>query len=183
MTKEEIKQQTDMKDILSEYGIAIVRGMCRCPFHDDRKPSMKVYKDGVRCFTCAKSWDVFAFVMDMDGISFLQAFKKLGGETDTSSRSRALFKARQASQQALRNRAQLTNKQMRKALRLALSICEYAGEIFEPYSDEWCFLQDKKPIIEYMYDERIIKGELKEWSDLDVLRECKSITERFLLFP
>ena len=41
-----VKQTILVRDAAEHYGLQVNRsGMCRCPFHDDRHPSMKdVYK-------------------------------------------------------------------------------------------------------------------------------------------
>ena len=55
------------------------RGMCLCPFHADKTPSMTIWKakNRVQCFSCHKSWDTIAFVQDLEGISFAEAVRKL----------------------------------------------------------------------------------------------------------
>lgn len=43
----------------------------RCPFHDDERPSARVYPDTgtVYCFTCRKAWDVIGLVAQFNGCS------------------------------------------------------------------------------------------------------------------
>jgi hypothetical protein len=55
------------------------RNMARCPFHEDRTPSMALMKDNrVHCFgACSKSWDTIAFLMDKDGLRFPEAVRQL----------------------------------------------------------------------------------------------------------
>jgi hypothetical protein len=55
-----------------------------CPFHADKTPSLHVNEDkGVfHCFGCGESGDVFDFVMKLDGVSFTEAVKSLGGDPD-----------------------------------------------------------------------------------------------------
>jgi hypothetical protein len=36
-------------------------GMIHCPFHEDVKPSMKLYPDRARCFVCNESYDIYDF--------------------------------------------------------------------------------------------------------------------------
>ena len=46
MTVEEIKQQNTMRDVVTRYGIEVNRsGFCKCPFHNEKTASMKIYKD------------------------------------------------------------------------------------------------------------------------------------------
>lgn len=184
MTKDEILQNTNMTDVLSEYDIAVYRGMCRCPFHDDKRPSMKVHKDGVTCFTCGQTWDLFGFVMKMDNCDFKTAFKRLGGSYNNQldARQRLIAKAKRDAEKAARERIRMTNAKIQRALWIALTICQNA-DLYEPYSDEWVELKNHLPVIEYMYDERVIKGNCNEWSDIDVFRECESIRQRYLVQP
>jgi hypothetical protein len=55
------------------------RNMARCPFHEDRTPSMALMKDNrVHCFgACSKSWDTIAFIRDREGLSFPEAVRRL----------------------------------------------------------------------------------------------------------
>lgn len=180
MTKEEIKEQTNMTDILNQYGIQVIRGMCKCPFHDDRKPSMKVFKDGVTCFTCGESWDVFGFVMKIDNCDFKTAFRALGGTyaKQDNPRARAIAKARFEAEKARRTKTRKTNRDMERTLVKALIICQNA-DIYEPYSDEWCYLKNKLSLIEFYYEERLIHDS-QELNDLDVYRECSELIKRFI---
>lgn len=49
----------------------------RCPFHDDKRPSLRINdekNDGVWCCDpCGKGGDMFRFVMEHQGLSFLAA--------------------------------------------------------------------------------------------------------------
>lgn len=53
--------------------------MALCPFHDDRTPSMRWYRDSNRlyCFSCNRGWDTISFLRERDGLSFVQAVKEL----------------------------------------------------------------------------------------------------------
>ena len=54
-------------------------GFARCPFHEDKSPSLKVYKNQNRwyCFSCQTGTDVIDLVMKMDNTDFIAAVKKL----------------------------------------------------------------------------------------------------------
>ena len=81
MTKDEIKEQYSMRDIVEQYGFHPNRaGFISCPFHSgDRTPSMKIYKKDFHCHACGANGDIFDFVMWMDGLTFKEAFQSLGG--------------------------------------------------------------------------------------------------------
>jgi len=52
-------------------------GMTLCPFHSDKRPSMYIKNNYAFCFAENKSWDTIAFVMERDGLSFVEAVKIL----------------------------------------------------------------------------------------------------------
>lgn len=81
MTKEEIKEQNSMRDVLIRYDMAPNRsGFIQCPFHNgDRTASMKVYKDSYYCFGCGATGDIFTFIQNMENCDFKTAFGILGG--------------------------------------------------------------------------------------------------------
>jgi len=50
-----------------------------CPFHTEKTPSFSVH-GGLqiyKCFGCGKSGDVFSFLMELQGLSFIEALKLL----------------------------------------------------------------------------------------------------------
>ena len=60
------------------YRCKVNRGdMIRCPFHDDRHPSMKLNRDYFYCFGCGATGDVIDFVARLFGLSSYEAAKKL----------------------------------------------------------------------------------------------------------
>ncbi|MCD7751956.1 MAG: CHC2 zinc finger domain-containing protein, partial [Lachnospiraceae bacterium] len=58
---EAVKQSVTTRQAAEAYGIRVNRnGMCVCPFHDDRTPSMKV-DQRFHCFGCQADGDVIDF--------------------------------------------------------------------------------------------------------------------------
>lgn len=51
----------------------------RCPFHDDKNPSLIIYPDTQRfkCYGCQQSGDVIEFVRQYHGLSFREALQEL----------------------------------------------------------------------------------------------------------
>lgn len=84
MTIKEIKQKLSIMTVLSHYDLQPNRNhMLVCPFHEDSKPSMRVYPDTntVYCFagSCRVSnLDVIDFIMQKEGCSKHEAILKAG---------------------------------------------------------------------------------------------------------
>ena len=51
-----------------------------CPFHDDRRPSLRgnLETGRIKCMACAWSGDLVAFIMQRHGLGFRQAAQHLG---------------------------------------------------------------------------------------------------------
>jgi hypothetical protein len=60
-----------------------------CPFHDEHTPSFEVRpeKGDYRCFGCGERGDAIAWVMRVDGLSFVDAVQQLGVEAGLWSES------------------------------------------------------------------------------------------------
>jgi DNA primase len=51
-----------LEEYLRTLGVDISPGgMIHCPFHEDDKPSMKLYPESARCFVCNESFDIYDF--------------------------------------------------------------------------------------------------------------------------
>lgn len=51
-----------------------------CPFHNEKTPSFYVYDNGFHCFGCGASGDAISFVMQTQGLGFMEAVEQLAGE-------------------------------------------------------------------------------------------------------
>ena len=70
---EAVKQSVTTRQAAEHYGIRLGRnGMCVCPFHDDKNPSMKVDRR-FHCFGCQTDGDVIDFVSRLENISLKEA--------------------------------------------------------------------------------------------------------------
>lgn len=70
---ETVKQSVTTRQAAERYGIRVERnGMCRCPFHDDSTPSMKLDRR-YYCFGCGATGDVIDFVSQLRGIGSKEA--------------------------------------------------------------------------------------------------------------
>ena len=70
---EAVKQSVTTRQAAEHYGIHVNRnGMCVCPFHNDKNPSMKVDRR-FYCFGCGATGDVIDFVSRLHGIGSREA--------------------------------------------------------------------------------------------------------------
>lgn len=84
---ERIRSANRVENILARYLELKPRGRClmaRCPFHEDRTPSLAVFPHTQTwwCFGCNAGGDVFAFVQRIERVTFREAVKRLDGEME-----------------------------------------------------------------------------------------------------
>lgn len=73
-----LKARVTVLQAAAHYGVKIGRnGMCRCPFHSDKTPSMKINKTYFYCFGCHSTGDVIDFTARLFNLSPLEAARKL----------------------------------------------------------------------------------------------------------
>jgi DNA primase len=77
---EEVRSRADIVDVIGEF-VALKKSgreyKANCPFHEERTPSFYVVPDKgfYKCFGCQKSGDIFSFVMEKQGMDFVEAVK------------------------------------------------------------------------------------------------------------
>ena len=180
MTADEIKQNVSMRDVLARYGISVNRnGMCCCPIHGERHASMKVYKDGYKCFACNSAGDIFNFVMAYENVDFKTAFIELGGtyEKQKNATTRINRNKKFDRMKEKAKRAEEGEKQFRKLLEDTIFDCMDMIANNEPFSDEWCFGQNHLPYLDYIFEEIYI-NEDKGVNKANVIRMCQRIKRR-----
>lgn len=77
----QIRNETNIIDVVSQYVQLKKRGKNHfgfCPFHDEKTPSFSVAEEKqiFHCFSCGRGGNVFTFLMDVEGISFVEAVIK-----------------------------------------------------------------------------------------------------------
>ena len=76
----QVKSQVTTRQAAERYGVQVNRsGMARCPFHDDRHPSMKI-DERFYCFGCHTTGDVIDFTARLFSLSLYDAAKKLAND-------------------------------------------------------------------------------------------------------
>ncbi len=130
---DEIKSKLDIVEVLRDYiplKAAGVNFRALCPFHREKDPSLIVSpeKQIWHCFGCQKGGDIFSFVMEMEGISFVEALRLLASKAGvklrrqdpqlTSQRNRLLDIVELASKYYYRN---LTESKQAETIRKYLA--------------------------------------------------------------
>ena len=81
---EEVRARADIVDVIGEF-VALKKAgkefKANCPFHEERTPSFHVVPDKgfFKCFGCGQSGDVFKFLMERQGMDFVEAVKHVAG--------------------------------------------------------------------------------------------------------
>ena len=76
-----LKAHITVPQAAAHYGIRIERnGMCCCPFHSDKTPSMKINESYYYCFGCHTTGDVIDFTARLFDLSPLAAARKLASD-------------------------------------------------------------------------------------------------------
>ena len=75
-----VKSSITTRQAAELYGLTVNRkGMCKCPFHEDKNPSMKVDKR-FHCFGCQADGDVIEFTSRLFGFNKKAAAMKLASD-------------------------------------------------------------------------------------------------------
>jgi DNA primase len=78
-----VREKVRIDEVIGDYvtlrsaGGGSLKGLC--PFHDEKTPSFNVnpQRQFWHCFGCQKGGDVITFVMDIDGLSFMETVERL----------------------------------------------------------------------------------------------------------
>ena len=81
-----VKESVTIKQAAALYGLPVTTTwMTRCPFHEDRTPSMKLNDTYYYCFGCSATGDVIDLTAQLFGLSSFQAARKLAQDFGLSS--------------------------------------------------------------------------------------------------
>ena len=77
---QKLKERVTARQVAERYGLKVSRnGMTRCPFHNDKHPSMKIDQN-YYCFACGAKGDAVNYVAVLFGLSQFEAAKKINDD-------------------------------------------------------------------------------------------------------
>ena len=76
-----IRDTVSMDQVLGLYGYQAKHGFMCCPFHGEKKPSLKIYPEtgGWHCFGCGRGGSVIDFVIEQECCDFRTAVTGIDG--------------------------------------------------------------------------------------------------------
>lgn len=88
---DEVSRKADIVHIVSSYVTLEQKGnqfWGLCPFHNEKTPSFSVNRDSnlFYCFGCQKGGGIFQFLMDIEGLSFPEAVRKVAEDVGVAIR-------------------------------------------------------------------------------------------------
>ena len=82
----QVKDSVDIANVIGDFVRLRKQGSSRfvglCPFHTEKSPSFSVHSglQIYKCFGCGQSGDVFNFLMELQGLTFIEALKTLADQ-------------------------------------------------------------------------------------------------------
>lgn len=144
-----IRNAVNIISAAEHYGVSVKRSnFINCIFHNDKHPSMKLYKNHYHCFSCGAHGDVISFTAQLLGLSSYEAAQRL--VTD--------FGIEISTTQKTKIKKYLSVYEARTLLREYISILEEMRDRYRPTSpkEEWhpifCDSVRQLPIYEYYYE-------------------------------
>lgn len=99
---------------------------------------MKIYEKDFHCHACGANGDIFTFVMDMDKLTFREAFLLLGGtyEEPTFGARLAVYQAQKRKEE--RDRAVQRLRKRRELNNMLIDVYRNYMNRSKPFSEVWC---------------------------------------------
>ncbi len=81
-TTDRVRERIDIEEVVNDYVPLKKKGQnlwACCPFHQEKTPSFSVSpaKQIYKCFGCGKAGDAIQFIMDIEGVGFMEAIRHL----------------------------------------------------------------------------------------------------------
>ena len=136
-----VKEAVSMQQVAEYYGLQLNRkGLCQCPFHQDKNPSLKIYPDekGFYCFTCGTGGDQIKFVALYHDTSNYEAAKELAAAFDIPLAEPMTYREKREAELVRRHRAAVAAFKKRSTLYVKMYwilLCEAIHERNEHFTE------------------------------------------------
>ena len=166
---ETVKANVSMPEAARAYGLTVTRhSMARCPFHNDRHPSLKLNPDFYYCFGCGAKGDVIDLVAGLFDLSPYEAARKIaedfGIDPDKPPEAAALANPRHPMIRAFRDDERYCQRVLCDYLHLLEDWkVQYApASMDEEPDDRFVEACQMLVVIEYLAD-LLTVGDLEQW--------------------
>lgn len=157
-----ILELISMKDIINKYGFHMKHNMIRCPFHNDKTASMKIYDKSFYCFGCNKTGDLIQFVEYLFNLNFKEAMQKINLDfnLNLSSNIKIDYNKIKSIQEEKQRKEKQKNIIFQQKCDILLSYNRYIKYFskrinknnWENYTHIIAFLKDKAEMLEFELD-------------------------------
>lgn len=136
-----VKEAVSMQQVAEYYGLQLNRkGLCQCPFHQDKNPSLKIYPDGkgFYCFTCGTGGDQIKFAALYSDMSNYEAAKTLAAAFHISLSEPVTYREKREAELARRRRAAVAAFKKRATMYVKMYwilLCEAIHERNEHFTE------------------------------------------------
>ena len=107
---QKIKEHVSMQQVAEYYGLQVNRkGLCLCPFHQDKDPSLRIYPNGkgFYCFACGTGGDQIKFVALFRDTGNYEAAKELAAAFNVPVMEPVTYREKREAEKERRYRAEL----------------------------------------------------------------------------
>lgn len=136
-----VKYGVGCREAAERYGVEVNHyGMARCPFHNDRHPSLYVADDHYHCFACGEHGDVIDFAAKLFGLPLYEAAQKLAADfhlTPDKPPSAAALHAK---------RIQTEAQQLRENERLCFSVLSDYAHVLRDWKVQYAPQSPDEPV-------------------------------------
>lgn len=136
-----VKEAVSMPQVAEYYGLQMNRkGLCLCPFHNDNKPSLKIYPNGrgFYCFSCGAGGDPIKFVSLYREVSNVEAAKELAAAFGVPLSEPVTYREKREAELAMKRRKAVAGFQKHALLYLRMYrilLCEAIHEQNEHFEE------------------------------------------------
>ena len=74
---QQIRETVDIEEVAKWLGLEVRGGKTKCPFHNDKTPSLSFNKEYFKCFGCDASGDAIDLVAKLRHISIAEAAQQI----------------------------------------------------------------------------------------------------------